>query len=251
MNFSKTYDSSGPKGIPALDLVDIEAGYGRTTVLRGLHLSVVQGSVVALLGANGAGKTTLLRVAAGLVRPSRGTVLVNGEEATKWPPSRRARGGVCLIPEGRGVFRSLTVRDNLELAIPPWRRHLRDIGPAVSAFPALARRLRQVAGSMSGGEQQMLALARAYLASPKILLVDELSIGLAPVVVDSLLESVRLLTATGMTLVVVEQYVDRVLDFAQTVHLMSRGELRWSGPPSALSGSGMLETYLGRVSPPS
>jgi branched-chain amino acid transport system ATP-binding protein len=229
----------------ALQLEGIEAGYGKTTVLRDVDVTVPQGSVVALIGANGAGKTTLLRVASGLLRPTQGSVLINGTDCTRWPPYKRAQNGLCLIPEGRGIFRSLTVRDNLELEIPPWSPRLRDIEAATSAFPVLKNRLRQVAGSLSGGEQQMLALARAYLAAPSILLVDELSIGLAPVAVDALMESVQQIAASGVTLLLVEQYMDRILHLADAIYLMARGQIRWSGPPAALEHSGMIETYLG------
>jgi branched-chain amino acid transport system ATP-binding protein len=233
------------EGTAALRLAGIEAGYGKTTVLRDVDVSVPKGSVVALIGANGAGKTTLLRVASGLLRPTQGTVLINGQDCTRWPPYKRAKDGVCLIPEGRGIFRSLTVRDNLELEIPPWSNRLRDIEAATSAFPVLKGRLRQIAGSLSGGEQQMLALARAYLAAPSILLVDELSIGLAPVAIDALMESVQQIASTGVTLLLVEQYIDRILHLADTVYLMARGQMRWTGTPATLEQSGMLEAYLG------
>src|ERR1700744_5790440 len=138
---------------PALELRSVSAGYGASAVLHDVSISVPRSSVVALLGPNGAGKTTTLRVAAGLLRPASGTVVLGGKDASKAAPFRRARQGVCLIPEGRGIFRSLTVRETLELLIPPWRKG-ESFDPAVQAFPILGERLGQVAGSLSGGQQQ-------------------------------------------------------------------------------------------------
>src|SRR5262249_3299582 len=160
-----------------LEVEGIEAGYNRTSVLLDVDLSVPKASVAALLGPNGAGKTTLLRVISGLLTPMRGRVRFKGEDLTSMAPHRRARRGVCVSPEGRGIFRSRTVQENLELSVPPWARST-TLEPAIAAFPALRRYLTRTAGSLSGGEQQMLALGRAYLSSPKLLIVDELSMGL-------------------------------------------------------------------------
>jgi branched-chain amino acid transport system ATP-binding protein len=231
---------------PVLELRSVSAGYGASAVLQDVTLTVPRSSVVALLGPNGAGKTTTLRVAAGLLRPARGTVAIGGREAGRSAPFRRARQGVCLIPEGRGIFRSLTVRENLELLIPPWRKD-GSIDPAVQAFPILGQRLSQVAGSMSGGQQQQLALARAFLCSPDVVLLDEVSMGLAPVIVDQIFESLRLLASTGVALVLVEQYVSRALEMADTAYLMARGSIAWSGQAASLDTDAITRAYLGHA----
>jgi branched-chain amino acid transport system ATP-binding protein len=229
--------------VTALALERITAGYGQTTVLRDVSLEVRPGSVVALLGPNGAGKTTLLRVAAGLLKPSVGTVLINDSSA---PSSavNRAKGGLCLVPEGRAVFPSLSVRDNIYLQVPR-RRRKAAVDLVVSTFPALADRLGQRSGSMSGGQQQMLAMARCFLSGASVILLDEVSMGLAPVIIDEIYESVRTLAARGTALVIVEQYVDRALDVCDEVHVLARGELVFSGRPQDVSRDELMERYLG------
>jgi branched-chain amino acid transport system ATP-binding protein len=227
-----------------LALRDIDAGYDGVQVLADISLEVPAGSVVALLGANGAGKTTLLRTASGLIRPTRGTVTVNGEEVTRKPPHQRARRGLCHIQEGHSLFRPLSVRDNLELAVPPWVKS-GDLDRVFDAFPVLGQRLSQAAGSMSGGEQQMLALARAYLAEPSVVLVDEASMGLAPLVVNEILASLRRLAAGGVSLLMVEQYVNRALEMADFVYLLRQGRIMFSGPASSVDQKSLMDAYLG------
>jgi branched-chain amino acid transport system ATP-binding protein len=229
---------------PALQLSAITGGYGRSTVLHDVSMSVPAGAVAALLGPNGAGKTTLLRIAAGLLRARRGAVRAGGADLTHRRPHERARAGVCLIPQGRGVFPRLTVRENLRLQVPPWRRGA-PVDPALEAFPVLAERLGQTAGSLSGGEQQMLALARCYLAKPSVVLIDELSMGLAPRLVDQLFAGLLQLAGDGIALVLVEQYVNRALQMADWVHLLERGHVAFSGRPSELEGHAVLRGYLG------
>ncbi len=231
---------------PALLTLDgIDAGYGTSTVLRNVSLSVAPGRVTALLGANGAGKTTLLRVASGLLAPSAGRVRLAGDDVTSQPPHRRSRAGVCLIPEGRGIFRHLTVEENLRLQLP------RDapVGPAieqaVEAFPALGRRRHQAAGSMSGGEQQMLALARAFTTSPRVVLIDELSMGLAPIVVDEMFAAVERLVADGVAMVIVEQYVSRALAVADDAVLLRKGAVSFTGSTAELDEQSVVQDYLG------
>jgi len=236
--------AGGPGAPPVLALVGVDAGYAKTQVLHGVDLEVPAGTVVALIGANGAGKTTLLRAASGLLGPSAGCVLVDGTDVTREKPFQRARRGVCLIPEGRGIFRSLTVRENLELQVPPWMDDT-SIDPAIEAFPALGDRLHQVAGSLSGGQQQMVALSRAYLARPRIILLDEVSMGLAPLIVDRIFESLDQLAATGAALVIVEQYINRVIAMADTAYLLARGEVTWSGPAADLDADVVMANYLG------
>jgi len=227
----------------ALRLEQIEASYGGVRVLHGVSLEVAPGSVVALLGPNGAGKTTLLRVASGLLS-ARGRVLLGEKDVSSARPARRAREGLCLIPEGRGVFPGLTVRENLRLLLPPWRSRYR-VDAALDVFPALRGRLHQRAGSMSGGQQQMLALARAWLADPRVVLLDEVSMGLAPLVVDEIFEALDVLRGTGAALLLVEQYVDRALEMADTAYLMDRGRVTFSGPATSLDRDAVLASYLG------
>jgi branched-chain amino acid transport system ATP-binding protein len=151
---------------------------------------------------------------------------------------------MCLVPEGRGIFPSLTVRDNLELQVPPWLKDA-NLDRALEVFPALRSRMGQVAGSMSGGEQQMLALARAVLAQPKVILLDEISLGLAPQMVDRLFEVLGRLAATGTSMLVVEQYVSRVLELCSAAYIMKKGAIVYSGPSSELKRSAVIDSYLG------
>jgi branched-chain amino acid transport system ATP-binding protein len=227
-----------------LELRGVTAGYGSHTVLRDVDLVVPDHSVVALLGPNGAGKTTLLRVASGLLRPSAGHVLVDGQDATGWPSHRLAGAGVCHVPEGRGIFRALSVRDNIRLQTNP----ALDADPiqAVSdAFPRLGERLDQRAGTMSGGEQQMLALARSYLAGSKTVLLDEVSMGLAPKVIDEIFEYLRRLAAQGAALLLVEQYVGRALELADFVYILNKGRVQFVGESDELGEEQILASYLG------
>jgi branched-chain amino acid transport system ATP-binding protein len=218
--------------------------YGRATALWAVDLAVEPGTIAALLGPNGAGKTTLLKLAAGLMRPAAGTVMVAGQDAARMSPNRRARLGLCLVPEGRGIFPRLTVRENLRLQGPPWLDDV-PVEAALEAFPILRDRLGQRAGTMSGGQQQMLALARCYLARPSIVLLDEVSMGLAPRIVDEIFASLQALAESGVTLLIVEQFVGRALAMADTVHLLNRGRLTFSGPPDELDEQAVLEGYLG------
>jgi branched-chain amino acid transport system ATP-binding protein len=227
-----------------LELRGVSAAYGRATALWSVDLAVEPGTIAALLGPNGAGKTTLLKVASGLMRPTRGSVLIAGQDVTRLSPSRRAKLGLCLIPEGRGIFPRLSVRENLRLHTPPWKTDV-SLDEALDAFPVLRDRLGQRAGSMSGGQQQMLALARCYLAQPRIVLLDEVSMGLAPRVVDDIFESLQKLARSGVTLLIVEQFVNRALAMSDTVYLLKRGRVTFSGPPTELDEQDVLKGYLG------
>jgi branched-chain amino acid transport system ATP-binding protein len=227
-----------------LEVTDITAGYGESTVLRGVSLAVPDGTVAALLGPNGAGKTTLMRVAAGLIRPRSGQLSLGGADITRSSPNQRVQRGLCHIPEGRGVFPSLTVRENLALQSAP-RKEADSIERAVSAFPRLGERLPQLAGTMSGGEQQMLALARAYIQNPRVVLLDEVSLGLAPKIVDEIFEFLAKLRDGGASLVLVEQYVNRALALADKVYLLNRGEVVFSGSPEEVDEATLFEQYVG------
>jgi branched-chain amino acid transport system ATP-binding protein len=213
-------------------------------VLRGVDLKVEAGSVVALLGANGAGKTTLMRTASGLIKTRAGKITVDGEDVQKAEPYSRLRAGLCHIPEGRGVYRGLSVRENLRLSVPPWSKNSA-LDQVLAQFPILGERMNQQAGSMSGGQQQMLAIARAVLAQPKVVLLDEVSHGLAPIIVDEIYASLRELAAQGMALLVVEQYVNRALDLADQVYLIRRGVVTHAGSANAVNEDALVREYMG------
>ena len=225
-------------------LSGVTAGYGSTTILRDVSIAVPDSSVVALLGPNGAGKTTLLRVASGLLPVTSGTVHLDGVDVSGRPPHRRHDLGICLVPEGRGIFPNLTVRENLRLWSRPGQER-RGRSRAVDAFPRLGERLDQIAGTMSGGEQQMLALARAYIAEPRIVLVDEVSMGLAPKLVDEIFVFLRRLAEEGASLLLVEQYVAKALKIADYVCMLDQGRLRFAGEPAELSDQDVIARYLG------
>jgi branched-chain amino acid transport system ATP-binding protein len=236
-----------PAAEPVLRVSSITAGYGRSTVLRDISIDIPPGRIVALLGPNGAGKTTLLRVVAGLLRPAAGSVWLNGTEVTKSAPHQRAKAGVCLIPEGRGIFRNLTVRENLRMQVLPGAKGAQKDGleQVLSTFPVLRDRLGQTAGTMSGGQQQLLALARCYLTSPRVVLLDEVSMGLAPKVVDEIFAAIVTLASGGAALVLVEQYVGRALELASSAVLLDRGTVAYAGPTRDLDEAAVLRGYLG------
>ena len=225
-----------------LELRDIDAGYGDTLACRQVSLAVPPGAVVALVGPNGAGKTTTLRVASGLVRPRSGQVVVDGVDVTGRKPHERAGLGLCHVPEGRGVFPSLTVRENLLMQATG--SDATAIDRAAEAFPVLGRKLAQAAGTMSGGEQQMLALARAYVTEPRYVLLDEVSLGLAPTIVDEIFDFLHRLAARGASLLLVEQYVGRALALADYVFILSRGRVVFAGEPSELTEDEVMARYL-------
>lgn len=226
-----------------LELDQVHAGYGDHKVLRDVSLWVPRASVVALLGPNGAGKTTLLRVASGLIKPGKGKFHLDGDDVTGKPPHVLARRGVCHVPEGRGIFPSLTVRDNILIHAPAGGL-TEAVDKAVSAFPILGKKLGDLAGSMSGGQQQMLALSAAYVTQPAYVLLDEVSMGLAPVVVDEIFEFLGKLAAAGCALLLVEQYVTRALQLADYVYLMNRGRIEFTGEPGELDSAQLMERYM-------
>ena len=227
-----------------LDLEGISAGYGTTPVLRDVYLTVPDSSVVALIGANGAGKSTLLRVASGALRPWSGRILLDEADITARPPHRYAAAGVCHVPEGHGVFPPLSVRDNLLLFSRKGEERAA-LERAVDAFPDLGGRLNQAAGTMSGGQQQMLALARAYVSGARVILLDEVSMGLAPIIVDEIFAFLDRIRAEGVSLLVVEQYVNKVLAIADYVYILGRGEVIFAGDTAELAGQDVFGHYLG------
>lgn len=236
---------------PVLRIADLTSGYGSTTVLRDVAFGVPPGQVTALLGPNGAGKTTLLRTVCGLIEPTGGTIALGGTDVTHLAPYQRARDGLCLIPEGRGIFRSLTVQENLRLQLAPDESQPAErLERALAVFPALRDHMRQVAGTLSGGQQQMLALARAYVTQPKLILLDEISMGLAPLVVEEMFEAMRALARSGVAMLLVEQYVTRAVEMSDAVVLLNRGAVSYSGPAAGLDEETVLRGYLkGGMSP--
>jgi len=226
------------------ELRNVYAGYEGSTVVRDVSLVVPDQAVVALIGPNGAGKTTLLRVASGLLPSTSGQLVLDGDDVTGWASDRLSRGGVCHVPEGRGVFAGLSVRDNIRLQARP-SVDRKAIAQAAAAFPRLGERLDQPAGTMSGGEQQMLALAHAYVAEPRVVLLDEVSMGLAPLIVDHIFEHLKRLAQAGRSLLLVEQYVARALELADYVYVLRRGQVEFAGEPFELGSDAILASYLG------
>ena len=236
----------------ALEIRSLRVAYGGVRALHDVSLTVPRGAVVALLGPNGAGKSTTLRTVSGVMRAETGTVSSFGHRIDRMPAYRIARMGVVHVPEGRGIFPSLDVRENLEMAAEgtQGRGNGADSGgsaidEATQMFPVLGNRLRQTAGSLSGGEQQMLALARAIMARPRLLMVDEISMGLAPIVVGHLFEALRTIAATGASLLLVEQYVETALELADYVYVMDKGVVVDVGEPNDMRSSNLAAAYLG------
>ncbi|MEU1997282.1 ABC transporter ATP-binding protein [Nocardia gamkensis] len=235
--------SSGPAEL--LGLREVRAAYDAITVLHGVHLEVAAGQVVALLGPNGAGKTTALKVIAGIHPVASGRLTLGGRDVTGADPRDLARAGVCLIPEGRGVFPNLTVRDNLLMMTFTGRSREEIEEIAFSRFPILGKRAGQIAGTMSGGEQQMLALARGLATDPAVLLLDELSMGLAPLVVGRLYDEVAEIARQGVAVLVVEQFAAAVLDIADHAAVLVRGRVVRQGHPDSGIRNELAALYLG------
>jgi len=233
-----------PAGQNLLELRDIRAAYDGIDVLYGVDLAVPRGSVVALLGPNGAGKTTTLRVASGLHTPSGGDVLVAGRRINGARPEELARSGMCLVPEGRGIFPNLSVRENLRMMTYSGRS-LHEVEEfAFQRFPRLRDRRSQLAGTLSGGEQQMLAMARGLATKPALLLLDELSMGLAPIIVEELYGIVAQIAQDGVSILVVEQFARTVLGVADYAAIMVHGRIAKVGRPNELEAE-LSTAYLG------
>ena len=230
----------------ALHLDGITAGYGQSVILRDVDLVVPAGKTVALLGANGAGKTTLLSTAAGMTRLFSGRVWLDGRRVDKVQEHARARQGLCMIPEGRAIFRQLTVRENLAMYRGD-RRVADAIERAASVFPVLGERLNQVAGTMSGGQQQMLALSRALVLDAWVILIDEPSMGLAPIIVDEIFEVIEAFRRENRSMLLVEQFATRALAVADYVYILHKGRVAFVGEPEQCQHEEMFEQYVGSV----
>jgi branched-chain amino acid transport system ATP-binding protein len=226
-----------------LEVRALRSGYGRAETLRSVDLAVPAAATVVLLGPNGAGKTTMLKTIAGLVPITSGEIRFQGRDVNRCAPHLRARKGICLIPEGRGVFRRLSVRENLVVQSDRGRADVA-VERAAGLFPVLGRRLDQQAGTLSGGEQQMLALARAFVTDAPLILADELSMGLAPVIVDQIFDAVGALRAEGRSVLLVEQYVERAVGVADYVYILNKGRIVFTGLPAECSSSAVFARYL-------
>jgi len=235
---------------PILKVEDLHVRYGTSQALFGVSTEVAQGSVLAVLGANGAGKSTLARTISGLVSPFGGRVIFDGQDITGKAAHRVRKLGLTYIPEGRGIFPGLTVIDNLKMAVAQVKRNERSlaIDRAIELFPVLGSRRSQQAGSLSGGEQQMLALARAVAVLPKLIIADELSLGLAPQIVEAVFKSLEETRRSGVTIVLSEQFVHRALALADTCMILTRGRVGWSGRASD-AGTEIIDRYLGDAEP--
>jgi branched-chain amino acid transport system ATP-binding protein len=236
---------------PLLEVDHVTTGYGRIEVLHDLTLAVPAGATVAVLGANGVGKTTLLRAISGTLPVWRGGLRLDGRRLHGRTAYEIARAGVTLIPEGRGIFPGLTVADNLEVASRAGRANAaeraRRLDEVLEMFPRLRERSTQRAGTLSGGEQQMLALTRAFLADPRVLLMDEISMGLAPLIVEELFDAVGQLKQAGTTIVMVEQYLTYALRLADICYVMSKGRMVFAGEPAELEDADLAGSYLASV----
>jgi branched-chain amino acid transport system ATP-binding protein len=235
---------------PLLRVVGLDVSYGASQALFGVSVDVAPGSVLAVLGLNGAGKSTFARAISGLVPPTVGRVTFDGQDITRLPAHRIRRLGLTYIPEGRGIFPRLSVTDNLRMAVAQEPRGVRAsaIERAIEQFPVLGKRPSQRAGSLSGGEQQMLALARAFAVSPKLIIADELSLGLAPSVTESVFQSLDEARTSGITIVLSEQFVHRALKMADNCIILTRGRVGWAGSASE-AGQEVLDRYLGEAEP--
>jgi len=236
-----------------LKIHDLHAGYGKVEVLHGISLEVARGKVVTLIGSNGAGKTTTMRAISGMIRPQRGTVTLSGQDVTGQESHKIARAGLAHSPEGRRVFATMSVKDNLILgAFPRFTRSRprgdvnADLEKALELFPRLKERQTQLAGTLSGGEQQMLAMARAVMLNPDVILLDEPSMGLAPILVEEVFRIILRLKESGVTMLLVEQFAAAALNVADYGYVMENGRISVHGPAESLKHDPAVQAaYLG------
>ena len=232
-----------------LEIENLKVSYGGIQALKGIDLTVASGELVALIGSNGAGKTTSLKALAGLLHPTAGKIYYNGKSLLDIPPHQRVRGGLALVPEGRGIVARLTVAETLQMG--SYTRHdtrqiATDLEHQYDLFPRLSERRAQLAGTLSGGEQQMVAMARALMSRPKLLMLDEPSMGLAPMMVAKIFETIRNISAQGVSILLVEQNAKLALEVAQRGYVLESGLVTLSGASSKLLGSEAVQrAYLG------
>ena len=231
-----------------LEVTSLRAGYGPIEVLRGIELTVAAGEIVALLGSNGAGKSTLNNNISGLYRPFGGNIRFDGKDIAGTPSMQIVEAGLVQVPEGRRVFPNLTVRDNLELG--SYRRgkpaRAQNLERVLATFPRLRERLRQAAGTLSGGEQQMLAIGRGLMAEPRLLILDEPSLGLSPLLVEEMFALIGRLNAEGLAILLVEQNVMQSLTIAHRAYVLENGRIALQGPAAELAEHpGLRKSYLG------
>jgi len=223
---------------PVLRVEGLYASYGAVQVLRSVDLTVQRGEIVALLGTNGAGKSTILRCISGVMKPDAGRVFLDDEEITGLPPEEAVRRGVCQVPGGRGLLPSLTIDENLRMGAYPIRKDKARVKAGFekvyAAFPRLAERRSQLAGTLSGGEAQMLAVGRAFMTTPKLMMIDELSLGLAPLIVRDLVERVREINAEGVSMILVEQSANLALTITDHSFFIEKGQVRFDGSSAEL-----------------
>jgi branched-chain amino acid transport system ATP-binding protein len=235
--------------MPLLSVDKLSVNYGAIQALRGISLRVDPGEIVTLIGANGAGKSTTLKTISGLLQPKEGTVQFNGQAVQGWAPHRIVEDGLVQVPEGRGIFANLTVDENLQLGAFTRKDRAaitKDRERALTLFPRIKERLRQQAGTLSGGEQQMLAIARAMLSRPKLLMLDEPSLGLAPQIVQTIFQVIREINREGTTILLVEQNAAMALQVAHRAYVIEVGEILMHGPASELAASDSVrKAYLG------
>jgi branched-chain amino acid transport system ATP-binding protein len=236
----------------SLQIRDLHVAYGPVAAVRGVSLDVPTGSLVTLIGANGAGKSSTLAAISGLVRPKSGIITFEGRDITRWRSHRLVEAGVVQVPEGREILATMTIEENLQLGAWHQGEHLEaGLAQVFERFPVLAERRRLPAGSLSGGEQQMLAIARALLARPRVLLMDEPSMGLAPMLVDEVFSTIAQIRAEGTTVLLVEQNAHRALEAADYGYVMETGEILLEGPAEdLLANERVVEAYLGEVFEP-
>jgi branched-chain amino acid transport system ATP-binding protein len=233
-----------------LEVANLSVNYGSIEAVRDISFKVSEGQIVTLIGANGAGKTTTLSSISGLLRPGRGKIIFQGQEITRWPTDQIVRAGLAQVAEGRAILSPLTVAENLDLGA--FIRHDRaaikqDLARIYSQFPRLAERRNQLAGSLSGGEQQMLAIGRALMAQPKMLLLDEPSMGLAPIIINQVFEIIKQINQGGTTILLVEQNANKALKIADYAYVMEHGEITFQGSSMEVRNSAhVIEAFLGK-----